>query len=181
MQKSIIVKGLKIFGAPVYIHWSALLVMGGLLGFSFNSPVLAIISICSYFGVILLHEAGHAYFARKLGYEVNAIYLGFVHGLCEYQQPYNKKHESIIACGGVVAQLIVAIPLILAAQFAQLNEVFGFGPIVVFLGYISVLVALINLAPSKTLDGGVAWKLVPIRLMEKKGKKTNKKKFKVIK
>lgn len=99
----------------MYLHWSALLVMGGLLGISFNSPILALISICSYFGIILLHETGHAFVANKLGYDVRGVYLGFMHGKCECAHPYNQKHISLIAWGGVAAQFVVALPLIIGS------------------------------------------------------------------
>ena len=177
---------LNVFGAPVSIHWSALLVIGGLLVAAISNPILGVITICSYFGIILLHEAGHAYFAKRLGYDVYNIYLGFIHGLCEYEEPYNNKHESIVAWGGVTAQLLVAIPLIILAQFG-ITEIKGVGPIVAFLGYISFLIALMNLAPSSFLDGGKAWRLIPILLKEWRGSarkmknKTARKKFKVVK
>jgi len=57
--------------------------MGGLLSKSINSPILAAISICSYFGIIMLHEIGHAFVANLLGYNVRGVYFGFVHGMCE--------------------------------------------------------------------------------------------------
>ena len=135
----------------MYLHWSALLVMGGLLGISFNSPVLALISICSYFGIIILHETGHALVACKLGCDVSGVYLGSLHGKCEYELPYNQKHKSLIAWGGIAAQLVVALPLIIGSQTLSINEIYGLGPIVAFLGYISALVALVNLAPSREL------------------------------
>lgn len=65
------------------------------------------------------------------------------------------------------------------------------GPVVAFLGYISFIVALMNLAPVSLFDGGKAWRLIPIIIREKKEsiqrirmdakKKKAKGKFKVIK
>jgi Zn-dependent protease len=186
MKKYILIRFLRIYSAPVYIHWSALLVILGLLALSIKSPVLGLISICSYFGVILLHEAGHAYLANRLGYKVHAIYLGFIHGQCDYEIPYQRisKHECIISWGGVLSQLAVAIPLILLAQLFNINNVYGFGPIVMFLGYISAMIAIVNLAPSHPLDGASAWKLIPMLVRErrnKNAKKSKKSKFKVVK
>jgi hypothetical protein len=48
------------------------------------------------------------------------------------------------------------------SQTISINEIYGLGPIVAFLGYISTLVALLNLAPSRELDGLEAWKLIPV-------------------
>jgi membrane-associated protease RseP (regulator of RpoE activity) len=166
MKKYTKIKFLRVYGAPVYLHWSALLVMGGLLGISFNSPILAVISICSYFGIIMLHETGHAFVANKVGCHVRGVYLGFLHGKCEFEAPYNQKHKSLIAWGGVTAQFIVAIPLIVGSQFLRINEIYGMGPVVAFLGYISAFVALFNLAPSRELDGLEAWKLIPVLMKD---------------
>ncbi|HTE16436.1 MAG TPA: hypothetical protein VK642_15290, partial [Burkholderiales bacterium] len=153
---------LSAFGARVYIHWSALVVMGGMLAVSIRSPFLALTVICSYFGIIYFHEVGHAYFAKRLGYRVYEIYLGFVHGLCLYEAPHNEKHECIIAWGGVAAQLAIAIPLIVASHVIPLASIPGLGPVVSLLGYMSAMVAAINLAPSRGLDGEKAWRLIPI-------------------
>jgi membrane-associated protease RseP (regulator of RpoE activity) len=168
------VKGLRIYGAPVYLHWSALLVMGVLLGISFNSPVLAIISICSYFGIIMLHETGHAFVAHKLRCDVKGVYLGFLHGKCKCKVPENQKYKSLIAWGGVAAQLVVALPLIIGAQTLSINEIYGIGPVVAFMGYISVLVALVNIVPGPGLDGIEAWMLIPVLVKEYKTSRKNK-------
>ncbi|MEJ2693572.1 MAG: hypothetical protein P8166_11070 [Candidatus Thiodiazotropha sp.] len=183
MNKYTKVKFLRVYGAPVYLHWSALLVMGGLLGISFNSPILAVISICSYFGIIMLHETGHAFVANKIGCNVRGVYLGFLHGMCECEAPYNQKHRSLIAWGGVAAQLVVAIPLIVGSQTLRINEIYGLGPVVAFLGYISAFIALVNLAPSRELDGFEAWKLFPVLVKDYMARKNSKRKksFKVVK
>jgi Zn-dependent protease len=180
MQKYTLVNFMRIYGAPVYLHWSALLVVALIIVQSVNNPILAIISAASYFGIILVHETGHAFFVRRLGYQVHGIYLGFIHGLCEYELPYNMKHQAIIAWGGVIAQLVIAIPLIIAAQVFEINNIPGLGPVVAFMGYISVMVAIVNLAPGHPFDGATAWKLIPILIKErtKVKSKTKKHKFK---
>jgi Zn-dependent protease len=162
------IKFFHIFGAQVQIHWSVFLVMGGILALSIRTPIIALITICSYFGIILLHEAGHAFFARRLGCQPYAIYLNCLHGLCEYELPYDKKDDAIIAWGGVTAQFVVAIPLIFLAQSTSISEIAGLGPVVAFLGYISAFIALVNLAPSPALDGHKAWALIPILWAERK-------------
>ena len=164
MKGYVRVKYLKICGAPVYIHWAALVVLGGLFGISLNDPLLALITMCSYFGIILLHESGHAYFARIFDCRPIKINLGVIHGLCEYEASNEELHNLIITWGGVIAQLVVAIPLIVLAQTTDISKVYGMGPIIVCLGYISFLMALVNLAPSKGLDGEYAWKLIPFLL-----------------
>jgi membrane-associated protease RseP (regulator of RpoE activity) len=135
--------------------------------------------MCSYFGIILLHESGHAFFARKYGFTVTKIQLGFIHGKCEYEVPYDEFYELsdiVISWGGVIAQLIVAIPLIAIAQLSDIEHIYGMGPIVAFLGYISFMVAIVNLAPSEGLDGAIAWKIVPYILQNRSKAERNIKK-----
>lgn len=176
MKSYIQVKFLNIFGAPVQVHWSALVVMGFLLVFSIKSPLYAVVTICSYFGTILLHEAGHAYFARRMGYRIKNIQLGLIHGTCSFESPDELREECIIAWGGVVAQLVVAIPLIVLSLATPLNQLPLTGPIIVFLGYISVIIALFNLMPLMNLDGVKAWQLIPIEIKYLRNKATAKKK-----
>ena len=128
--------------------------------------------IGSYFGLIYAHEAGHAFFARHLGYRPRAVYLYFGHGLCVYEGPTNEKHECIIAWGGVVAQLAIALPLIVAHLFTPIGRIPVLMPIVMVLGYANAFVAAINLVPSANLDGQKAWRLIPILLAERKNRNT---------
>ena len=176
MKSYIQVKFLKIFGAPVQVHWSALAAMGLLFVVSIKSPLYAVITICSYFGTILLHEAGHAYFVRRMGYRIRNIQLGLLHGTCTFDAPYDLREECIIAWGGVAAQLIVAIPLIVLSLTTPLDRLPLTGPIVLFLGYISVIIALFNLTPMMNLDGVKAWQLIPIQLKYMQNKASAKKK-----
>ena len=175
MKGYIRVRFLNIFGAPVQIHWSALVVMGFLFIVSVRTPLLAIITICSYFGFILLHEAGHAYLARRLGYRPREIYLGLFHGYCTLDAPDNLRDECIIAWGGVLAQLVVAVPLIVLNQTTPLAQLSFTGPIVAFLGFISLIFALVNLLPIRNLDGIKAWQLISIEIKHFRNKAAAKK------
>lgn len=69
----------------MFLHWSALVVIGGCLATSISAPVVAVVAAASYFSVILVHEAGHAWVARRLGYHVELIRLSVVHGECLYE------------------------------------------------------------------------------------------------
>lgn len=152
----------RIRGVRVYVHWSVLVVVGLLALVSFSAPIYAAVSIASYLSIIVIHEVGHAWVARRMGCHVGAIRIGFLHGVCEYDAPYREVDDVWIAWGGVAAQLAVAIPiLIIATVFDQQD--FGYAaPAIAFLGYANVLIALVNLAPAPGLDGHVAWRAVPL-------------------
>jgi Zn-dependent protease len=125
-------------------------------------------AVFSYFGLILLHEAGHAWMAQRIGYRPMAIYLGVFHGLCEHESPESQKHASLIAWGGVAAQLLVALPLIALAALTPAMAISGLRVVITVLGYYSLLIAAFNLAPASFLDGGQAWRLLPILAGERR-------------
>ena len=70
----------RILGARIYVHWSVLVVVALLALVSIRSPIYAAVAIASYLGIIVIHEAGHAWVAHRLGYGVDAIHVSFLHG-----------------------------------------------------------------------------------------------------
>ena len=167
------VKNLRIFGAEVFVHWTALPCALIPIFPLANGPLE--VTICAVFVLLLIfvHEIGHAFVAKKLGYQPTAIILKDVHGYCSYEYLKNstiEKDEAKIAWGGVMAQLIIAVPLILLSTITSLLSEKVMTPVVVIFGYYSALMVIINLLPIKTLDGSKAWKLLGIWWMEHKKK-----------
>ena len=150
------------FGAPVWVHWSALAVVGLLFLVSITSPIYAVVLIASYLSIITVHEVGHAYAARRLGYRVTGIRIGIIHGLCEHEAPQSELEDVLISWGGVAAQLCIAIPVLVIAWALGSRELYYFGPVVAFLGYVNLLLALANLAPAEGFDGQRAWRAFPL-------------------
>jgi Zn-dependent protease len=159
VQKYAKIRYLSVFGAEVHLHWMSLVLIGGVLASTFGTPMLSALTLVSCFGIMFLHEAGHAFFARRLGYRVRGIYLNPLHGECVYDAPRSEKHRAIIAWGGVVAQLIVALPVLVAWRIGVFEDADWFGPIFVVLGLVNAATAFVNLAPSPGLDGYKAWRL----------------------
>jgi Zn-dependent protease len=155
-------KNARMFGAPIYIHWSVLAVILVLATISIESPAYAAIAIASYLGIIVIHECGHAFVVRRRGFDVLAIRIGFMHGRCEHEAPRSEWDEVAIAWGGVLAQLLVAVPILAVASVLNLTDLGHFGPVVVILGYLNILIAIVNLAPAAGLDGATAWRLIPL-------------------
>jgi Zn-dependent protease len=89
-------------------------------------------------------------------------------GITRFAEPYSRFDHCVIAWGGVVAQVIVAAPIVV------LTETFGytrFQPLNTMLAmwwFFSVFVAAFNLIPAAPLDGAIAWGLIPALLRRAK-------------
>ena len=62
----------------------------------------------------------------------------------------------------MLAQLAVATPLILWAMLFGLTPFGLVNALIVMFGYVSALIAVINLLPLPLLDGATAWQILPI-------------------
>jgi Zn-dependent protease len=156
--------GGKLLGASVYVHWSVFLAAALVVLMSFNSPIHAFVGLASYLGIIVLHELGHAWMARRLGCRVRSLCIGFVHGCCEYEAAETEAEDVLIAWAGALAQLAIAVPMLIVASLFADRDLGYAAPAVVFLGYVNLLIALVSLAPAPGLDGHTAWRGVPLLL-----------------
>ena len=163
---------LNIFNSPLYVHASVFIVVGVVALFAIESPTMALVAVSSYIAIIFLHEIGHAYVAKRLGLDVFRIDIGWIHGRCHYESSEFEWHEVLVSWGGVLAQLAVGIPVLAIGAIGILDSWKFFGPVLVFLGYINLLVAAFNALPTPGLDGAMMWRIVPLWLARRKqGKK----------
>lgn len=159
-------------GVPVYVHWSVWLVALFILSNVIRHPMVSLLAIASYFGVLLLHETGHLISAKRMRCDVHEIRLYPIFGITEFQTPWSKLDHCIIAWGGVIAQAMVAVPIIVAvtifgySRFEPVNAAFA------IFGFFSLAVAFFNLLPIRPLDGSIAWAIIPEwfkRIRERRG------------
>jgi len=146
-------------GIPIRFHWSTLLMLAGLIAASgILGAGLAVLAfaVCT---VTVAHELGHAYLARRLGYEVLDIRVFPVFGNCRYDRPYSEYEDAIIAWGGVAAQFLLLLPA--AATLALVgNTSYGsINVLLIGLSYFNAVVMACNLAPARGMDGAKAWRL----------------------
>jgi stage IV sporulation protein FB len=146
-------------GTPIYINMLFLALFLFL-------PVNITISI---FIAILLHEMGHIYMAKRLGYNVEKGFVSIFGGGAVVDESYtnDNRHAIKIALAGPVMNIIVSIScFILGIIF--LNYEFIFKNIITLLS-INLILAFINLIPVFPLDGGkVLLHSLSIYLPEKK-------------
>jgi Zn-dependent protease len=107
---------------------------------------------------------------------VLAIYLYPIHGRCCYSQPWSRLDDCVIAWGGVIAQAVVAVPLLLWVTIVGYSRLNPVNAVMAILGGYSLCVAVFNLMPFGGLDGVKAWGIIPEyikRLRSKKKKATS--------
>jgi Zn-dependent protease len=152
---------MKIRGVDVYVHWSVFLIAALILANAPRKPVLCILGMFCYLGVILLHEVGHMVMAHRVGVHVDCIELYPIHGWCIHQAAWSRMDQCKIAWGGVVAQAIVAVPLIMIIAFIGYTPFDAINAFLGIFGGFSLVIAFFNLLPIAPLDGATAWSIVP--------------------
>src|SRR5579862_6968955 len=152
---------MRIGRVDVSVHWSVLLIAAVILAGAIRQPLLSLVGLTAYLGVLFIHECGHLIAAQRRHCEVFEIELYPIYGITRFQTPRSRFDHCVIAWGGVLAQLTIALPLIVwvavlgYTPFPAVNAVFA------ILGFFSLFVAVFNLLPFAPLDGATAWGLVP--------------------
>src|SRR4051812_9526890 len=91
-------------GAPVRLHFSILLGLMLFGGFSWRPGFFL-----AYPLLVLLHELGHAALVHRCGHSVDALEVTGLGGACHWSGNSTPFEESLIAWGGVLAQLAVYV------------------------------------------------------------------------
>jgi Zn-dependent protease len=152
---------MEIKGVKVFAHWSVLLIGAVILAGAIEDPLLAFTVLAAYYGVILIHECGHMIAAQRKGCRVWSMELYPIWGITRFSQPYSHYDRCVIAWGGVVAQTIVGVPLLIWAETLGYTRFPAVNAIILILGFFSLSTAVFNLLPIPPLDGSIAWGLLP--------------------
>ena len=107
---------------------------------------------------VLVHEASHAYVARRFGLPVSHITLQFFGGMTAIDdEPGSPRQEFWVSVVGPLSSLVVALVAFLAYLAAPGGLV---GLALGGLAWTNLLVGIINLVPGLPLDGGRVLKAV---------------------
>jgi Zn-dependent protease len=156
-----LIEVMEIRGVKVFVHWSVLLIGAVILLGAVEEPLLAFTVLTAYYGVILLHECGHMVVAQRKGCVVSAIDLYPIWGLTHFSLPYSRRDRCVIAWGGVVAQGIVGVPIVVLVEVFGYSRFQPLNAILAIFGFLSLNIAVFNLIPVPPLDGAIAWGLLP--------------------
>ena len=104
----------ELFRVPILIHWSypiGAILLAVLIGDQKISHIFPV--IYSYTLLILIHELGHAFFAKMGKAKILKITLDGLGGWCSIEEPRGFWPLLLFYCGGLVAQLVLLLITIL--------------------------------------------------------------------
>ena len=163
----------KLFGIPLYIHFTFLLLPAGILlanrGIGLVNSLFVILLLMAVFTCVVLHELGHALMARFFGIDTESITLYPIGGVARLERMSEKPSEEIcIALAGPAVNLVLAVLLaplaILAVHHGLIGGVdlynarIGLGAAIARIAYYLLNANLgllaFNLLPCFPMDGG---------------------------
>jgi len=161
----------KLFGIPVYLHWSFGLIIIWIMysgqsgGLEWSETAWMGLLFMALFGCVVLHEFGHALSARHYGVKTHDIILSPIGGIARLDRlPDKPFHEFVVAIAGPLVN--VAIALLLAPylflmtdkginiegdQLTLFSKPSNFLPLLFLL---NISLAVFNMLPAFPMDGG---------------------------
>ena len=144
----------RVAGVELRLHVIAVLGVV-LFGLVTGHPLVGV----GLFTILVVHEAGHALLARQVGLVVVEIDVSLVGGVCRCRGSTTPCAESVIAWGGLLAQLLFGLTaLALRFAIAAIDETPA-GDFIAAWCLPSFVLAVINLLPLPRLDGAKAWRV----------------------
>ncbi len=153
----------KIFGVPIRLHFTFLLLLIFLLFIGIGerqSGASTAIYILALFGSILLHELGHALVASRFGIRTVEIVMFPIGGVSRPERPPKAREELWIALAGPSVNLLIAAGIALWAwqqhRLVPLSELLEptDANLAQRIGAGNLMLALFNILPAYPMDGG---------------------------
>ncbi len=119
----------------------------------------AVVTSVLFFAALLLHELAHSLLAKARGLRVRAITLFALGGVSQIEsEASDAKSEFWIAIAGPITSAVIGLVVLGTARLAGWTP--GAEPaipaiaVLVWLGYINIMLAAFNMIPGYPLDGG---------------------------
>src|SRR6266540_404544 len=111
-------KLMRIAGIDVYVHATFLILLGWVgmsyyvQRFSVADAWSGVVFIVALFGIVILHELGHALMARRFGIRTRDITLLPIGGVARLERiPEKPKQELLVALAGPAVNVVLAAVL----------------------------------------------------------------------
>jgi Zn-dependent protease len=156
----------RIAGIDVYMHATFLILLAwvGLSHYqarhSLADVSAGLLFIAALFGIVVLHELGHALTARRFGIKTRDITLLPIGGVARLERmPERPQQELLVALAGPAVNVVLAAVLyavlVPATALAALRDVqLVGGNFLAKLVWVNVMLAVFNLIPAFPMDGG---------------------------
>jgi Zn-dependent protease/predicted transcriptional regulator len=167
----------RIAGIDVFIHFTFLLLLGwvALEHYRAHGDALealnGLLFILALFGIVVLHELGHALAARRYGIRTRDITLLPIGGVARLERmPEDPKQELVVALAGPAVNAVMAAGLFVGLALGEgiapvENTVRVGGGFLDQLFWVNVSLVVFNLLPAFPMDGGrVLRALLALRL-----------------
>lgn len=162
----------RIAGISVFIHatFVMLLVWVALSGYfrtgKIDEAIAGLGFTLALFGVVVLHELGHALTARRFGIKTRDITLLPIGGVARLERmPEEPRQELLVALAGPAVNVALAVAIYAAARAAGADiaaptDLASSVPLWTRLFWVNVVLAAFNLLPAFPMDGGRALRAV---------------------
>lgn len=153
----------RLFGITVRVHWMWLVLMLLLPLIVDGQPLAALVGFLVLWAIVLLHELGHSWMARRFGIRTLDITLWPLGGMARMDHiPEKPKVEFWIAVAGPLVNFalaaVVGVALLIAALAGALGpfENLSWSPVGVAWMFVvaNLLMGVFNLLPAFPMDGG---------------------------
>ncbi len=155
-----------LFGIEVRVHATFVILLAWvamnhlMAGHGLAMAVSGIAFIVAVFGIIVMHELGHALTARRFGIATRDITLLPIGGVARLERmPSKPSEELLVAIAGPAVNVVLAL-LLLGAIVATgaiedvTRSTFVGGPFLAKLMWVNVAICVFNLIPAFPMDGG---------------------------
>ncbi len=156
----------RVANIDVYVHATFLILLGYVAWVYLAQrgrvadALMGMVFIITIFGIVVLHELGHALAARRYGIRTRDITLLPIGGVARLERmPEDPKQELVVALAGPAVNVAIAALLFFVIfptlKFDQLGRlhVFG-GAFLLNLFLVNLWMAAFNLIPAFPMDGG---------------------------
>lgn len=140
--------------APVRVHWATPIGLFVLSGFSFNPLEWA-----ALLSILVVHELGHAFLARRNGLRLVSIDITPIGGTCRVAGDPTLTEAAVVAWGGVLAQGALLVAALVVRSILHVITAGLLDGVFDTLIHANLILIVLNLLPIAPLDGATAWRL----------------------
>jgi Zn-dependent protease/predicted transcriptional regulator len=156
----------RVRGIDIYVHGTLLILLAwiglshALNGHGMAATAEGVLFTATIFGIVVLHELGHALTAARYGIRTRDITLYPIGGVATLERiPENPRQEFAVALAGPAVNIALAAALAAVLVVAKMPsgvenvQLIG-GSFLAKLMWVNVSLALFNLLPAFPMDGG---------------------------